>query len=397
MTATNVRLDRARDLLRSRLPGPVRTERLPLRKAARRVVGESIVADRNVPHYRRAALDGYAVRSDDTTGASRESPVTLVRTTETVAEGTAQYVDTGAEIPRRADAVVRLERLNENEDTIDVLDPVGEGKDVAPAGEDVSEGTELYGRGQQLTPADLGVLRSLGIEEVRVFEQPRVAVIPTGDEIVSADPDPGQVIETNGLMLGEYITQWGGVPTIQDIVSDDRAALRRALQQASSQDVIVTSGGSSAGKRDILPETVDEIGDLYVHHVAIKPGHPVGLASVDDTPVFLLPGYPVSALLNAVLFLRPALAWLQGRSAHPFPTTTARLQEPVSAEHGVRRFERVRIESTDGRVEACPVRKSGAGALTSVTVADGWIVLDEETTALEAGETVPVEHWDRFE
>lgn len=396
-TFTNVRLDRARAIQESRMKQVGGMELCPLGQATGRVVAEPIVADRNVPHYRRAAMDGYAVRSIDTDGASQRSPTRLKRTTADVEPGTARHVDTGAELPPGADAVVRIERLSEHEDVVDVQHAVEVGKDVAPVGEDIERGTEVYKPGHRLTPADLAVLRSLGHEEVPVSEQPEVAVIPTGEELVPADPEPGEVVETNGLMLGAYVERWGGKSSVRDVVTDDHEALRAALRQASSQDFVVTSGGSSAGKRDLLPGVVDEIGDLYVHHVAIKPGHPIGLGSVGGTPIFLLPGYPVSAMLNAVLFLRPALAWFQGRSSHSYPATTARLAEPLSAEEGVRRFERVRLEGGDDRPTARRIRKPGAGALTSVTTADGWVVIDEETTELPAGEAVSVEHWDRFE
>lgn len=391
---THIRLDTAQKHLQNRIARHGRTEAIALERSDGRVLAETVVASRNVPHYQRAAMDGYAVRASDTTTASEDSPNILTRTESDVQEGTAVYVDTGCELSPGADSVARVEKVKETSGEVHILEPIREGKDVAPIGEDVTAGQELYRPGKHLQPSDLGVLKSVGIDEVTVFERPTVSVIPTGEELVENDPGPGEVIETNGLMVSRYVTRWGGIPTYHDVVTDDRDALKTTIRRTLSEDIVVTIGGSSVGKRDLLPDIVAELGELYVHHVAIKPGHPVALGEIENTPIIMLPGYPVASILNAVQFVRPALYRLQGTSPSPFPTLEAELGESIQSHLGTRRFERVYLETRSKKRVAKPVEKSGSGALTSVTLADGWVTITEEQKTVRAGETVTIETWE---
>lgn len=400
-----------------------RIERVSLTAADGRVLAASVDARRAVPHYARAAMDGYAVRAADTFGAGERSPEILRRAgTETneVAPGDAVRVHTGSELPDGADAVVMIERVEEVGEEIEVFSALAEGANVAPVGEDVAADQRLFDAGHRLRPSDLGLLKSTGVGELEVREPPTVGVIPTGEELVQGDPSPGEVIETNGLTVSEYVTRWGGQARYREIVADDPEALRVALQRDLTKDVVVTTGGSSVGERDLVPDVVDELGEVLVHGVALRPGHPVALGVVEETPIIMLPGYPVACIVNAVQFLRPLLKYVGGLPRVPHPTTEASLTRKIESEPGYKTFARVRLEhqehdendgndpdgdaiqarETDdasdegGRPLATPTRASGSGVLSSVALADGWVTVPEEREGFAEGEIVSVEDWE---
>ncbi|WP_266078128.1 molybdopterin molybdotransferase MoeA [Haladaptatus caseinilyticus] len=379
----------ARRRLRETVTGHDRTEVVSLDSADGRVLAKGVVAPRNVPHYSRAAMDGFAVRAQDTFGASGRSPE-ILRQGDDMAPNTAVRVHTGSDLPDGADAVVMIEQTDEFGGEIEVFDAVAEGENVAPVGEDVEEGQSLYEPGHRLRPSDLGMLKSVGIRELTVYDRPRVAVIPTGEELVESDPEPGEVVETNGLTVSRFVERWGGTATYHDVVTDDEDALGDAIESNLDHDVIVTTGGSSVGERDLLPEVVSELGELLVHGVALKPGHPVALGDVANTPVVMLPGYPVACIINAVQFLRPAVKWTGHLPLESMPTTTAELGRKIRSEPGVRSFVRVTLD--DG--EATPTRASGSGVLSSVALADGWVEVPEKREGIPEGETVAVANWE---
>ena len=383
-----------------------RTERLPIGRADGRTLAETVTASRPVPGYERAAMDGYAVRAGDTFGASDRSPgvLRLRDGDDELPPGAARRVHTGSPLPDGADAVVMIEHAERVGDEVELFDAVAEGENVGPADEDVAAGQRLHGPGHTLRPSDLGLLKAVGTDEVTVRARPTVGVIPTGEELVQRDPDPGEVVETNGLTVSRLVERWGGRATERDVVTDDPAALRAAIQRDLTRDVVVTTGGSSVGARDRVPEAIDAVGEVLVHGVALKPGHPVALGVVEGTPVLALPGYPVACIVNAVQFLRPVLRAVAGRDppVPEHPTTRATLARKVASEPGVRTFARVRVgveAETDGSGDetertAEPVRAGGAGVLSSVALADGWLAVPEEREGIPAGERVAVESWE---
>ncbi|SNR54680.1 molybdopterin molybdotransferase MoeA [Halorubrum vacuolatum] len=407
------RVAEARSTLLAAVSSHERTETVPLADADGRVLAEPIDSPVPVPSYDRAAMDGYAVRAADTFGASDRSPAVL-RATERdgpVGPGEAARVHTGSDLPAGADAVVMIEHVEEVGDEVETFDAVAAGENVGEAGEDVPEGKRLYEPGEVLRPSDLGLCKSVGIESVTVHERPEVAVIPTGEELVQSDPEPGQVIETNGLTVSRLVERWGGVSRYRSIVTDDESSLAAAIERDLDADVIVTTGGSSVGERDLIPEVVDDLGEVLVHGVALKPGHPVCLGVVEGTPVICLPGYPVACIVNAVQFLRPVQKRTGGTDAEPFPTRRARLDRKIPSEPGTRTFARVRLHADgdgDDRTDAdnaddevgdtlptaTPTRASGSGVLSSVALATGWVVVPEPREGLDAGELVDVELWE---
>jgi len=384
------RLADAVDTLRGVVEPHGRVESVPLADADGRALAESVTAARDVPHYDRAAMDGYAVQASDTFGAGDRSPAVLRETEGDVGAGEAARVHTGSAMPDGADAVVMIEHLTEVGSEIEVFDAVAEGENVGPAGEDVAAGTALFDPGHRLRPSDLGLLRGTGVDAVSVFERPSVAVIPTGEELVDADPGPGEMVETNGLTVSRLAERWGARSRYRDVVTDDADALRTAIERDLDADVVVTTGGSSVGERDLVPDVVADIGDVLVHGVALKPGHPVAFGRVDGMLVVMLPGYPVACIVNAVQFLRPAIAGLGGFDPAPHPTRQATLDGKLASEPGTRTFARVTVD--DGT--ATPVRTSGSGILSSVALSDGWVAVPEDVEGYAAGETVTVEFWE---
>jgi len=388
------RLDTARDRLLEHVAPVERTESIPLTAADGRVLATPVDAERNVPHYERAAMDGFAVRAADTFGANERSPAVIER--GEAGPGTAARVHTGSRVPSGADAVLMVEHTERVGETIEITTPLAEGENVAPVGEDVAAGDHLYDAGHRLGPSDLGLLKSVGIDEIEVYESPTVGVFPTGEELVQRDPDPGEVIETNGLTVSRYVERWGGDARYRDVATDDRDALEAAIERDGDADLVVTAGGSSVGERDLVPDTVEEMGEMVVHGLGIKPGHPVGFGVVADTPILTLPGYPVSCIVTAVKLLRPALKRAGHRPYEPHPSTAATLDRKIRSDVGTRTFARVELRETDDEngAVAVPMRTGGAGVLSSVALADGWVVIPEEREGIPADETVAVEHWE---
>jgi molybdopterin molybdotransferase len=388
------RVAAARERLHEAVAPVERTDRVPLASADGRTLAEAVDAPRDVPGYERAAMDGYAVRAADTFGASDRSPAVLREAEAPAGREEAVRVHTGSELPDGADAVVMVERTERFGDEVEVLDAVAEDENVAPADEDVAAGQRLYEPGHRLRPSDLGLLKSVGIDEVAVSERPTVGVVPTGEELVQRDPEPGEVVETNGLTVSTLVERWGGRANYRDVVTDEFEALRAAIERDLTKDVVVTTGGSSVGERDLVPEVVDELGEVLVHGLALEPGHPAALGVVRDTPVIVLPGYPVACIVNAVQFLRPALKWAGGLPLRDHPTTAAELTRKVPSEPGVRTFARVELDRDVDPPAATPTRAAGSGVLSSVALADGWVVVPEESEGVPEGETVTVEDWE---
>jgi len=399
-------------------------ERIELGLADGRVLAESVAAERDVPAHRRAAMDGYAIHSDDAAGATDRSPVVLEaigaeehrdelpaehpddppeehpddppeeHPDQVAASATARRVHTGSAVPADADAVVPIEHVTALGERIELTAPVAPGENVAPVGEDVQGGQPLYEPGHRLRPSDLGLLKAAGIDRVAVRRRPTVGVVPTGEELVQHDPGPGQAVETNGLTVSRLVDRWGARAEYRNVVSDDVDALRAAIQRDLTKDVIVTTGGTSVGERDLLPEVVADLGEVLVHGVALQPGHPVAIGIVEETPVLCLPGYPVSCIVTAVQLLRPALHRLVGTEPEQPPTQPATLTRKLESEPGTRTYARVELDTEDGQTVARPTRTRGAGVLSSVALADGWVEIEPGVEGLPEGELVAVQDWE---
>ena len=363
-------------------------ERVALELAHGLVTGGPVWARSSSPHYDAAAMDGVAVRSRDTIGAAETSPVRLA------VGGQAVWVDTGDAMPDGFDAVIKVEVVHEvDETTIEVRAPVPPYHDVRPLGEDIAAAELVLPAGHRLRPQDLAACAQAGLSRVDVRRAPQVAVIPTGSELVpvGAEPGPGGIIESNSLMLAAMIAEWGGVSVRHEPVSDNLDLLRAAVSGAvEDSDVVVVNAGSSAGSEDYTAQVIRELGDLVVHGVAVKPGHPVALGVIGSTPVLGIPGYAVSAALTADLFVKPVIERKLGLSPQRRDTIKATLTRKTPSSMGEDEYLRVRLGRVGGRLVATPIQR-GAGIIMSLVRADGLAVSPRMSEGFDAGEEVEVD------
>ena len=357
---------------------------VPLADALGRVTAAPVWALRSSPAYDAAAMDGIAVRAVDTFGA-----------TETAAQRLESFavVDTGDALPEGCDAVVMREDLHWSAGVPEVRAAAAPWQHVRTIGEDVSATELLLPEGHRLRPVDLAAAAAAGHTELSVRRQPRVHVIPTGDEVRplgGAEPAPGELVDTNSLMLAAQAREAGCEVETTPILPDDRAEIVAAVRQGAARaDLVIVIAGSSAGRDDHTAAVVEEAGTLLVHGVAVKPGHPVVLGVVDGTPVLGAPGYPVSAALTFELFALPLLAALEGAAAATRPRARARLARRLASSLGSDDWVRVRLGRVGGGLVAAPLPR-GAGVLTSLVRADGLLIVPAAREGHDAGEEVEV-------
>ena len=368
--------------------GPTPGERLSLDSAHGRVTDGPVWARSSSPHYDAAAMDGIAVRSRETVGATETSPVRLAVGEQAV------WLDTGDAMPDGFDAVIKVEIVHEvDERTIEIRASVPPYHDVRPLGEDIAAAELVVPAGHRLRPQDLAACAQAGLAEVKVRRPPRVAVIPTGSELVpvGTSPGPGGIIESNSLMLAAMIQEWGGVAERRDPVHDSLELLRAAVVEAvEGSDAVVVNAGSSAGSEDYTARVIRELGDLVVHGVAVKPGHPVALGVVGSTPVLGIPGYAVSAALTTELFVKPIIERKLGLPPRRRDTVRAVMTRKTPSSMGEDEYLRVRLGRVGERLVATPIQR-GAGIVMSLVRADGLAVSPRMSEGFDAGAEVDVE------
>ena len=381
---------------------PLPAERVPVAEALGRVTAEPIWARISSPHYHASAMDGYAVRAADTEGATDASPVrlTLVERglTEPGVERPAQPVNTGHPLPPWANAVVMVEHAQQLEGEIEIRASVAPYQHVRPLGEDMVATELVLPANHRLRPVDLGAIVGCGHSHVPVRRRPRVAVIPTGSELVGIDLPgnseqlrPGDIIEYNSIVLAAQVTAWGGQATRWPIVPDDFERIKAAVQQAAADhDLVLVNAGSSAGTEDYTARVVEALGTLLVHGVAVRPGHPVILGMVGTTPIIGVPGYPVSAALTGEIFVAPLLARWLGRPPEPRPRIQAVMTRKILSPLGDDEFMRVVVGRVGDRTVAAPLSR-GAGVISSLVRADGIVRIPRFSEGVHAGEEVTVE------
>ena len=363
-------------------------EIVPLDQAQGRVTAEPVWAKVSSPHYDSAAMDGVAVRARDTVGATETSPLRLKLGDQAV------WVDTGDPIPPGFDAVIMLEVVHEaGESTIEIQSPVAPYQHVRPLGEDIVATELLLPENHRLRPADLGACAAAGFTELSVRRRPSVAIIPTGTELVPAGSTlkPGDILESNSLVLGAMVDEWGGHAKRWQVVPDDYDRLKATILEAAQRsDIVVVNAGSSAGSHDYTARLVEELGQLLVHGVAVRPGHPVVLGIVDQKPVLGIPGFPVSAMLTCELFVKPLIERKLGVQTPPRHRITATNTRKVLSPMGEDEFLRVRLGRVGGKMVATPIQR-GAGVIMSMVRADGLVLIPRFSEGLDAGEEVSVD------
>jgi len=356
-----------------------RTECLPSVQAAGRVLSQDIASPVSLPGFDRAAMDGFAVRSAETRGAKPNAPVFLDNFLP---------VRTGMPVPEDYDCVVMHEDARRRNATLEISTQLHAYKNISRIGEDISIGEAVFSEGHTLRPPDVAMLSALGIVEVQVYEKPKVVIMPTGGELVAIGARAlaaGEAYEINALMARLYAEKWGALAKKTEIILDDEGLIREAISSNTDADMIIIIGGTSVGEKDYAPKVLEEMGELLVHGVRLQPGKPTAFGVVAGKPIVCLPGYPVAALADLYIFLRPALQKMGRRSDHQ-PRVFARLARKIPSRPGY--LSMVRVTLKDGEAE--PIMISGAGILSSVARANGYVVVPEEREGIEEGETVEV-------
>jgi molybdopterin molybdotransferase len=384
-------------------------ERVSLLQAAGRVLAERVTADRDIPPLTNSAMDGYAVRGAGL--ADAQLPIRLRVVGEAaagyvsgvaVAPGQAVRIMTGAPVPEGADTVVRFEDTRQDGDGVEILRAPRPGANVRQAGEDVRAGQIVLELGAVLRPQEVGMLAAVGRVEVAVVRQPRVAILATGDEVVTPDhsPGPGQIRDANSYTVAAQVQEAGGVPLLLGVARDREELVRRGMRQALEQqaDFIITSGGVSAGDFDLVKQVLAAEGEMHFWSLNMKPGRPLAFGVVDGpatgsghgVPLLGLPGNPVAAMISAELFARPALLKMQGFADWSRPTVRARLTQPIIRKDGRRHYLRVQLRETASGCEATLTGGQGSGILNSLVQADGLAMIPEDADHLDAGAEVVV-------
>ena len=376
-------------------------ETVSLTAAMGRVLAEDIAATEYVPDFDRSTVDGYAVRAKDTFGCTDATPAILPLQGEVLMGEGAEFalnpeecvaVPTGGAVPKGADSVVMVEYTEDYGDgTIGISKSAAPGQNMIFRGDDVFPGKVVLEQGRVLSSQDIGALAAIGSVRVPVAKKLKVGVISTGDELVPPEmaPGPGQVRDVNSPMLEAMLTAFGAEVINYGIVIDDEALLSDKVHAAVAEcDAVLLSGGSSVGVKDAACRIIESMGTLLLHGIAIKPGKPTILGKADSKPLVGLPGHPVAAYFITKIFILPLLCRLTGRKQESY-TTTARVTESISANHGRAQVHCCRLESRDGELWASPIRGK-SGLITTLAGADGYFIIDRDCEGLPQGAQVQV-------
>ena len=397
-------------LLKYKLAQPLKGESVSTENSLGRITAEPIFAKISSPCYQAAAMDGVVVRARDTYEASESSPITLKINQDF------HFINTGNPIPFGFDAVIKIEDINplnefkreknkdisngfnddskeENIKEIKIFSAVSPGQHIRNIGEDVVANQLIIPINHKIRPVDIGALLAGGVNQLFARRKPKVAVIPTGDELIlpGEEISPGKIIEYNSKIIKGLIYEWGGKAIVYEIVKDIPLNLKRILLEAASQnDVVVVLAGSSAGSKDFTSEMVKSIGDVVVHGVAIMPGKPTILGIIDDTPLIGLPGYPISAIIAAEQFLKPLVFRKLGLTVKRREEIKVHMAHKVVSRLGDEEFLRVKLGNIDGKIMAYPLSR-GAGVVTSLVEADALIRIPLFKEGVDFGEEVEAE------
>jgi molybdopterin molybdotransferase len=397
---------------------PLEVVATPLAESLGLVLAEDIVSRDNIPPFDNSAMDGYAVRAADVAGASADNPVTLeviddIKAGDVsgkeIGPGTAARIMTGAQMPAGADTVVRVEDTTTDDGEARVAFKTGEaennplipvtiaatvkgGGNVRKAGEDVATGETVLTAGWELKPAEIGLLASLGFPKVQTFRRARIAIITTGDELLEVGQplEPGKIRNSNAYSLAAQVTEAGATPIRLGIASDTKAAARKLFTEAIEQaDIILTTGGVSVGKYDVVKDVLEEMGaEQKFWKVAQKPGNPLGFWLLNGRYVFGLPGNPVATMVCFEEYVRPAVRKMMGRDKLYRPEAQAILASDIRKRPGRLHYIRVRVAKRDGDYFAESTGPQGSGILKSMVLADGLALIPAETDLVKAGERV---------
>ena len=392
-----------------RILGKIRlmgAETIKVSESLDRFVATDVISPDDLPPFTKAMMDGYAVRALDTFGASEEKPVSLSLIGEVkigevpkkeVKEGEAIKIDTGAMMPKGADSVEMLEYAEIKGKEILIRKALTPGENVAQRGEDIRKGEVLLTKGHRIRPQDIAALSGLGITRIKVFKKPRVAIIPTGDELIEPKrkPESGQIRDMNTYSLSAQIEKCGGEPIPFEIIKDDPRILREKIEEALSKaDMVLISGGSSVGTYDLTLKVMSSLtkGKVLTQGVAIKPGKPTIIAKVKGKIVFGLPGNPVSVMIVFRKIVEPGILAMMN-AKEKIRVVNAKLTRTVTSSTGGEEYIRVRLEEQEGGLIALPLPR-GSANIVSLVRADGLLKIPRLSEGIEKGRMVEIELWD---
>ncbi|QTL98898.1 molybdopterin biosynthesis protein [Iocasia frigidifontis] len=385
----NVSVEEAKKKWYSALELKRATEKIDIRDALDRITAEPIVAKVSAPHYHASAMDGIAVKAEKTAGASEKNPIKLEKDKDY------QMIDTGDPIPEVFNAVIMIEDVNRiSEEIVEIEKGATPWQHVRTVGESLVKGELILPANHQISPYDIGLVLDGGVIEVKVYSQPQVQIIPTGTELVEpgASLKPGNIIEFNSQVLAKLVQKWGGKAVRKKIIPDNYQEIKAEVSRAVAEmDLVVVTAGSSAGSEDYTAQILAELGEVFVHGVSMKPGGPVILARIGNTPVIGVPGYPVAAALTFRLFARSVIYKLAGKvEEEEDRKVKAKIVSKVLSSLGFREFLRVKLSELDGEVVATPLARS-SGVMGSLVEADGLVAISEFSEGLNSKEEVEVE------
>ncbi|MEE8401929.1 MAG: gephyrin-like molybdotransferase Glp [Candidatus Hydrothermarchaeaceae archaeon] len=382
---------------------PLPFEDIGIANASGRVLAREVTADMDVPPFDRSAMDGYAVKGENTFGAGQSNPIYFRVIGESLSGSTfegevgefeAFRIMTGGELPKGTDAVVMLEYTNKRrgggKKGIDVIKAVPPGKNVVLRGEDIKRGDPIFKKAHVLTPHDVGICAAAGINKITVGKRPKVGIISTGDELTrpGAKLIAGQVYDINSYELFSLVKSAFGAPEMLGIIKDDYEQLKGEIKKAIKFDLVILSGATSVGEKDIIPQIVDELGKLLFHGVSMRPGGPTGIGIIKDRPIFMLPGHPAASIFGFEVFVRTALQKMQGSTPfNPYPPAEGILLKKIASEIGRRDFIWASINNK-GEIE--PIKTTSSGIITGISRANGFFVVPENTEGIEKGKKVTV-------
>lgn len=399
--------DEAKEAIQKTLqPKTLGIEEVLLLEAYNRVLAEEAISTLDIPPFNRSTVDGFAVKSEDTFGATENEPVKfkvcgVVNIGEppgvTVGKREVAEIVTGAPLPEGADAVVMVEDTNKSGVELSVFESVTPDENVQKKGSDIRNGEIILKHGRSLGSREIGVLAALGREKINVYKIPNVAVLSTGDEVMELGRSlqAGKIYDINAHSLCIAVEESGGKPVYAGVVPDKKVEIHKALRRALNlSDVVLTSGGVSVGPKDIIPNIVDSLGKpgVFISGIAVKPGKPATVALIGKKPVFSFPGNPTSALMIFQLFARPVIQVMAGKPAEEVPTVKALAEKRMFSAKGRRTFVTVTLKKNTQTklVTAEPVGTGASGAITTLAKADGFVAIPENTQFVDAGEEVTV-------
>ncbi len=368
-----------------------------LQDALGRVLAENLVALEDLPRFAKSAMDGYAVKSSDLIGASQSKPMVLQLTqTDYITSKQAKQIWTGNPIPEGADAVVMLENTQKHGDELEVWNQLTPGANVSEVGEDIKKGVLVAKPGTRLNPYHIGLAAALGYTELKVSEKPKIAILPTGNEIteVGTKRAANQIYDSNKVMVSAMCQELGAETIDLGLAKDNTDEIAQKIKSAlKTSDAVITTGGTSVGGLDLVPDAVNGLGKpgVVVHGVALRPAMPTAVAVLEGKPVLILSGNPVAAVIGFEVFGRPLVCKMLGMpKEEPRPIVIAKLAKRVTSVLGRKTYVRVHVTQKNGELVAEPVSAKGSGSISTMTMSNGYLIVPENREGVTEGETVTI-------